>query len=1192
MSAAGGFGRRLSRRSWWSSRAVIVAVVFVVTVPLTAAPGWAPRAVAAVEDPDVQPTTPVPSQPLPKATAPVIPPEQKLPAAAWPAAGAAEVDLPEAADSAEGRALPGAKVAAGAPAPSKVAGRVRAGTLPVWVGRPVSAPGAASRSASEADSELPSRVRVELLDRKRAEDLNVHGLLLRVDRADGDTTAGSTEVVVDYTAFRAAYGAGYGKRLRFVRYPACVLTTPKEPGCSVGTEVVTRNDTANRQLVADLTVEPPGGATPDPTSTTVPTPSSSAPSTSASPSASATATPGAGGAGDASGGSVFAVMAGASSGGGSYAAQPLSAQADWSTSGGAGDFTWSNPLRMPPSPTGLTPSLGLSYSSGVADGQTAASNNQATSAGLGFDLSTGFIERRYAACAYNGHNTGDLCWKYDNARLVLNGVATELLRKDDDEWYAKNDPGWRVRRAWGGGLPGRDDNDERWVVTTQDGTQYWFGLSWQPTTATPNHSVWTVPVYGLQSGDPCWTGTFATSHCEQAWRWNLDYVSDRNGNSISYFYEEEGNYYGRGNDVYDQAYYIRGGNLIGVEYGTKNGSENATPPIEVGISLAGRCAGGADNCGSLTVPNAANYPDVPMDQVCTNTVACLNHSPTFFSTKRISQVTTRVRNAAGALQAVDGYDFDTTFYGEADDPVDPALMLTGVTHQGLAGATPIELAPGTWFQYDAMQNRVDVDTANGSPAIVRHRLAHVYDEFGSQLNVTYGQPAPCNVAALPSPTSNTTNCFPSWWKPENRPGEIGWFRKFLVTKVEEIDRTSLSPMRTTGYTYSGSAAWAHDDLGTIVPPTQQSWGQWRGYPKVLTTEGPTGGTLTRTENLYFRGLHGAQSVSVTNSRGGTNLDMNYLQGKVWETRSLDAAGVELEGVLRYYFVDKTWDGGGKDAWIVVQNEENNRVRLANGTYRYDKSTTEFENGTALPLKVINYGEVNSAGADIASSDETCTATTYARNTTSYRHFPSVVESRSGTGCAASDALLARSHTFYDGHPNLTDAPSNGRPTKTRAFKNSTDYAESSVTYDTYGRIASSTDPLGRVTSTAYTPTDNRPTTKIVTTNAKLWTSEVTLLPWWGSPTQTKDVNGRITDIEYDALGRSTQVWLPGRPKTGPASRSSPTEPLRIPRTGPRPAPCTRSAAPGSVPTWIPGPTTTGSAPSWRPKPRRRVAAGS
>ncbi len=130
---------------------------------------------------------------------------------------------------------------------------------------------------------------------------------------------------------------------------------------------------ASKQLVADLEVEPPAGASGQGSAQL-----------------------------DASSGAVFVVSAAASSGGGNYAAQPLSSAAEWSTSGGSGDFTWSYPLRMPPSPTGFTPQVGLSYSSGAADGQTAASNNQASSAGLGFELGSSYIERKYVPCAYQG----------------------------------------------------------------------------------------------------------------------------------------------------------------------------------------------------------------------------------------------------------------------------------------------------------------------------------------------------------------------------------------------------------------------------------------------------------------------------------------------------------------------------------------------------------------------------------------------------------------------------------------------------------------------------------------------------------------------------------------------------------------------------------------------------------------------
>ena len=58
-------------------------------------------------------------------------------------------------------------------------------------------------------------------------------------------------------------------------------------------------------------------------------------------------------------------------------------------------------------------------------------------------------------------------------------------------------------------------------------------------------SAWTVPVFGNNTGEPCHDATFATSWCQQAWRWNLDYVVDPHGNAVTYFYAQETNHYAR-----------------------------------------------------------------------------------------------------------------------------------------------------------------------------------------------------------------------------------------------------------------------------------------------------------------------------------------------------------------------------------------------------------------------------------------------------------------------------------------------------------------------------------------------------------------------------------------------------------------------------------------------------------------------
>jgi hypothetical protein len=67
---------------------------------------------------------------------------------------------------------------------------------------------------------------------------------------------------------------------------------------------------------------------------------------------------------------------------------------------------------------------------------------------------------------------------------------------------------------------------------------------------------------------------------------------------------------------------------------------------------------------------------VPTDLLCTTGKPCTNHSPVFFSTKRLNGVGTYVKDTkANTLKPVDAYDFDYVYYGTADDPVDPALML-------------------------------------------------------------------------------------------------------------------------------------------------------------------------------------------------------------------------------------------------------------------------------------------------------------------------------------------------------------------------------------------------------------------------------------------------------------------------------------------------------------------------------------
>jgi hypothetical protein len=69
------------------------------------------------------------------------------------------------------------------------------------------------------------------------------------------------------------------------------------------------------------------------------------------------------------------------------------------------------------------------------------------------------------------------------------------------------------------------------------------------------------PVYGNNAGEPCYNATFASAWCWQAYRWNLDYVVDPRGNSMTLFYAKSTGYVGLNNNTtvrpydYDDVFY-------------------------------------------------------------------------------------------------------------------------------------------------------------------------------------------------------------------------------------------------------------------------------------------------------------------------------------------------------------------------------------------------------------------------------------------------------------------------------------------------------------------------------------------------------------------------------------------------------------------------------------------------------------
>jgi hypothetical protein len=786
-------------------------------------------------------------------------------------------------------------------------------------------------------------------------------------------------------------------------------------------------------------------------------------------------------------------------------------------------------MRVPPAPSDLVPQVGLGYDSGSVDGRVPTANNQTSWIGEGWQLGSGFIERRYKGCLddkkdgnQNNVDTGDLCWFNDNATLSMGGHNGPLVRVGTSaEWRLRNDDGSKLELLTG--TDNGDDNGEYWKLTTTDGTQYFFGRNKIPGRADTN-SAWTVPVAGNHANEPCNTTTYEASFCDQAYRWNLDYVVDTNGNTMIYTYEKETNKYAR-NLGKSAAPYTRGGNLLRIDYGTRAG-DGAAAPAQVAFLLADRCVPGKD-CSKHVKDS---WPDVPWDQQCDGTSCGDKKSPTFFSTKRLASVTTLVNG-----KPVERWTMNQTYPAPGDE-TDPALWLESIGHEGLVG-TPVTASPVRFYiDPDAKGNRLNT-VGDGLPKGNKNRIHHIVTDSGGEIDVNY-RPRECTATALPPVDTNAKLCFPVRWSPDRVKPIDDWFHKFVVDSVAQVDRTGAAPTQFTSYDYEGGGAWAYDD-DPLVEEKYRSWTQWRGFGSVRTRQGdpknPDNPTETTSRAFYFRGMNGDKLKA-----GGTKsvqvagrADDPPLAGFLREAIKYDKLdGNELSAaVTDPKIMDPTATQGAVEAQMVKPEVTYTRTALADGGQRKTETHTTYD----------KYGfptQVNDLGDSATADDDKCTTTTYARNLSAWqlslpRTAVTVGVKCGGTPVFPRDAI-SDTKTYYDDN-GLDDQPEAGNPTKVEtrtSYSGSQQFVPSTrSTYDKYGRVVKALDANDNPTTTTYLPDTGLPTST-TKTNALNHKTVTTLEPAWNLPTRVDGPNKERTDTQYDAFGRVTQVWAPGRSRDG------------------------------------------------------------
>ncbi|WP_329134559.1 polymorphic toxin-type HINT domain-containing protein [Streptomyces sp. NBC_01476] len=996
----------------------------------------------------------------------------------------------------------------------------RAGSLPVWVGPKANKgrPAAGSAEAKSATgttvaSGTPSGVGVQVLPQSKAQAVGVNGVLLSLTRTDGAGKApAGLGLILDYGQFAQGFGGDWASRLHLVSLPACALTTPEKAECRTQTPVASSDDANARTLTADVNL---AAASPD---------------------------------------TVLAAAGAAGGGGGDFAATSLQPSSTWQAGGSSDAFSWSYPIVTPTVPGGLAPKVSLDYNSQSQDGLTSSTNNQASSIGDGFDYDPGFIERSYQSCDQNpagATKTEDNCWSDSNTlTMSLAGQSSTLIKDDTTgDWHPQDDANERIQYETG--AVNGAQNGEYWVVTTDDGTQYYFGRNQLPGYAsgdTATNSVWTEPVYATKSGQPCYNATFANSWCQQAYRWNLDYVVDAHQDAVSYYYTDDTGYYARDLGTTANTPYTRGGYLKQIDYGQRAGQVYSTTPTgRIVFDVNGRCDTSTTGCAvsTLTSGTAKDWPDVPFDLQCAQNAACTVASPTFWSKYELTGIDTE---AGTALTPVDSYTFTHTFPATGDSTT-PSLWLSSIVRTGKdatgGGPTTAISVPPVTLTGRPLANRVNV--TDGYPPITRHRLDTIVTETGETISVDYSTAA-CAAGTPGDPSQNTKLCYPAYWTPGGQTDPVmDWFNKYIVTAVTEQDPNSggVDDDVTTHYTPIGTPAWHYDD-NPLTPTTQRTWNEFRGYQGMKVTTGTAPDPVTETDYTYFRGMDGdtlpssgTRSATVTDSRGDPAVtDLDQYAGMPYETVVYDGAG---SGKVVTDTITDPWTSASQaahslgtvlpaqHAYFTGQSRERVYTPFSDG--RTGETETDYTHDAyGRVAKTDDLGDVTTA------ADDQCATVTYADNTTAWILDAPAENVTVAVKCATTPALphdaVSDTRTYYDGSTVLGAAPTAGSVTLTQ---NAASYSGatpsfvtmSSSTVDVYGRTLTATDADNRTTKTLYTPATGASPTSVSVTDPKLFTTVTTYDPLRDVALQSTDPAGYVTKHQYDALGRSTADFKPG-----------------------------------------------------------------
>ncbi|MFF8594423.1 polymorphic toxin-type HINT domain-containing protein [Streptomyces sp. NPDC015220] len=1067
--------------------------------------------------------------------------------------------------------------------------------LPIAVGVPAGTDPAAIDGDWKVDLAAPAA----------SQDAGVSGMIMKVTPpADADPAA-QVSIAVDTTGFADLYGPQAADRFGLVLLPNCVMDAPETGDCATDSgvttmsgksderperlrssvEVVAANKAPTRNKAARkaaerkiLTGSVPVGDLLGGDTGTAATGASARPASYRGGEVLPVV--------DASGPQVIGAMDTGASASGDFTASPLLSSGAWAAGSSSGAFTYSYDVQVPETAGGLMPKISLGYSSQSVDGRTSATNNQASWIGDGWDYNPGSITRTYANCREDSkkagsnnktHRTADLCWGSNNATLSLGGMTTELVwDKDQGKWFTANGDGSRIERLTDSGNGNGARNGEYWVVTTRDGTRYYFGLnklpgwtSGQPTT----DSVLNVPVYGNHEGEDCYkAGDWAHSWCTQGWRWNLDYVEDVHGNAMSLWWKKAQNYYARNFDFKAPVVYDRDGWLDHIDYGQRKESLfSATAPARVNFTVAERCLpedGLTCSDANFEDKDPGKYRiwyDTPADLNCKQVTSayktkCWNAGPSFWSRERLVQIQTSAqrRTDTTARQVVDRYALTQSFPVLKTGP-NTALWLESVQRTGFArkGSTDKSVTMNAVrFESNAedMPNRV-MRPNDPRPGFSRLRIARVINEYGGETVVTYkkpegdcatgtGLPDKKDTAAL---KANTRLCYPSFWAPDPEVEDIDWFHKYVVDSIEELPNVDGAFATKTAYQYR-NPGWRLADA-EFTKKSTRTYSQFAGVEQTTvvtgTDDASIGSKRSKAVTRFFRGM--GDTVSMKDITG-TEIakDREAFAGRIAEELDYDnATDADTDWVSRSVTVPEATELAHRDrddgldplrAWRVTEPDEIAYTKSSgtnsddDRTERVVRTHTAYEPTYGLPVQVESLGDTGRTG------DETCTKSEYVHNTA--RNLIGLTRQVlvSPTTCAAADfsdlSTLTGTRTAYDGQAYgaaLADT-TQGEASETWSVNGAGTawQSEGTTEFDAIGRVTRTTDQDHKTAGLITYEPDKGQVFKVTETNA-LGQSEIREIePGRGTTWKSTDTNNHVTQAEFDPLGRLEKAWAADR----------------------------------------------------------------